>query len=89
MQNEDISIEMRTIAHGDSQDTNAMSEHPANTGKNRVTVLLTNDIFARLEEYCKEKGYKKSTLAEKLIKDHLDKEGAFLQARILEVNNDQ
>ena len=43
--------------------------HPA-----RVQVLLPDGEAERFEAYCKEKGFKKSTLIVRLIREHLDKE---------------
>jgi len=43
--------------------------------KNRkITVLLEEAEFQRFEDYCSQKGHKKSTLISKLISDYLDKE---------------
>ncbi len=48
---------------------------PANEKRNHsVSVLLTPDEFERLEAYCSERGYKKSTLIARLIRAHLDGE---------------
>ena len=42
--------------------------------KNRkITVLLEEAEFLRFEDYCSQKGHKKSTLISKLISDYLDK----------------
>ncbi len=41
----------------------------------KVTVLLSDDEFARLDAYCRERGYKKSTLLARLIRQYLDMEG--------------
>jgi hypothetical protein len=42
---------------------------------NKVTVLLSDEEFARLDAYCRERAYKKSTLISRLIKQYLDLEG--------------
>lgn len=39
-----------------------------------MSVLLTEDELDRLERYCLELGYKKSTLIARLIRDHLNAE---------------
>jgi hypothetical protein len=44
-------------------------------GTNKITVLVPEHEFRRFEEYCKAKGFKKSTLIARLIRDHLDREG--------------
>ena len=38
----------------------------------KVTVLLSDSEFARLDAYCDERGYKKSTLISRLIREYLD-----------------
>lgn len=40
--------------------------------RNKVTVLLDQDEYQRFESYCDERGYKKSTLIARLIREHLD-----------------
>ena len=40
----------------------------------RLTVLLDDDVEARFTAYCVERGFKKSTLAARLIREHLDRE---------------
>lgn len=41
----------------------------------RVHVLIPPDEARRFEAYCKAKGFKKSTLIVRLIREHLDQEG--------------
>jgi hypothetical protein len=41
----------------------------------KVTVLLSEDEYARLDAYCRERGYKKSTLLARLARQYLDLEG--------------
>lgn len=43
--------------------------------KNKISVVLSPEEFQRFESYCTEKGFKKSTLIVRLIRDHLDREG--------------
>ena len=40
----------------------------------RIQVLLQRHESERFEQYCRDNGYKKSTLIARLIKDHLDRE---------------
>lgn len=40
----------------------------------KVTVLLPDAEFFRLDKYCERRGFKKSTLIARLIRDHLDEE---------------
>ncbi len=37
-------------------------------------MLLNDEELERLERYCTQRGYKKSTLIARLIRDHLDAE---------------
>lgn len=41
----------------------------------RVQVLLQPGEAARFERFCHQRGYKKSTLIARLIREHLDREG--------------
>jgi hypothetical protein len=50
--------------------------------KRKITVLLPYDEFRRFEEYCESKGFKKSTLLARLIRDHLDQEKFMLQSNL-------
>jgi len=40
----------------------------------KITVLLPDDEFARFDAYCEERGFKKSTLICRLIRDYLEME---------------
>lgn len=48
----------------------------------KVTVLLHHQEFARLDAYCHIRGFKKSTLIARLIRDYLDREGFDLQREL-------
>ena len=52
----------------------------------QITVLLDQEEHVRFKAYCDERGFKKSTLVARLIRDHLDDEGYRLQRR-LPLNN--
>ena len=41
----------------------------------KISVLLLEGEAERFEQYCQERGYKKSTLIARLVREHLDKEG--------------
>jgi hypothetical protein len=41
----------------------------------KITVLLGDEEFDRFDSYCRERGYKKSTLISRLIRQYLDLEG--------------
>lgn len=43
--------------------------------RKKITVLLDYEEFQRFEDYCDERGFKKSTLIARLIKDHLNGQG--------------
>lgn len=40
----------------------------------RITVLLEEDVDARFTAFCQDRGFKKSTLAARLIREHLTQE---------------
>jgi hypothetical protein len=40
----------------------------------KITVLLSDEDFARFDAYCGQQGFKKSSLIARLIRDHLDRE---------------
>jgi hypothetical protein len=42
----------------------------------KVTVLLADDEFDRFDAYCEERGFKKSTLIARLVRDLLDTDPA-------------
>ena len=48
----------------------------------RLTVLLSEEESSRFDDYCRERGYKKSTLVARLIREHLDKEGFPVQQNL-------
>jgi hypothetical protein len=52
----------------------------------KLTVLLPADDFVLFEEYCKDRGHKKSTLVAKLIRDHLDRERFVSQRHLFTTN---
>ena len=41
----------------------------------KITVLMEETEFERFDSYCRERGYKKSTLIARLIRQYLDLEG--------------
>jgi hypothetical protein len=43
--------------------------------QNKVTVLLSDEEFERLDYFCRDRGFKKSTLIARLIRQYLDLEG--------------
>ena len=47
--------------------------------KAKITVILLPEDFVRFEAYCKERGFKKSTLIARLVRNHMDSEGFRLQ----------
>ena len=52
----------------------------------QITVLLDQEEHVRFKAYCHERGFKKSTLVARLIRDHLDSEG-YQFKRSLPLNN--
>lgn len=57
-------------------------DHLANPRRLKVGVLLTEEELARFERYCVQRGYKKSTLIARLIRDHLDSEQFSVQGEL-------
>lgn len=49
------------------------------TNTTKLSVLLTQEEASRFESYCEERGYKKSTLIARLIREHLDRERFTIQ----------
>jgi hypothetical protein len=50
----------------------------------KISVLLEADEAERFDAYCKQKGFKKSSLAARLIRDHLDREQFQCQKSLFE-----
>jgi hypothetical protein len=50
--------------------------------RNKITVLLSTDEFYRFETYCAKRGFKKSTLIARLIREHLDDQGFSMQRNL-------
>ena len=48
----------------------------------KVTVLLDSEEFERFQNYCEGRGFKKSTLIARLIREHLDTENFAMQAEL-------
>jgi hypothetical protein len=48
----------------------------------KISVLLTEEEFAVFEQYCNERGHKKSTLIAKLIRDRLAEERMVIQRQL-------
>ena len=49
------------------------------TTQKKITVLLDPDEFSRFDRFCRERGFKKSTLLVRLIREFLDQEGAVVE----------
>lgn len=64
-------------AHGQDKLLSGKRNQMVDTVK--VTVLLSEDEFARLDSYCKSRGYKKSGLIARLVREHMDREGFQVQ----------
>jgi hypothetical protein len=45
-----------------------------------INVILTTDEFRRFQRFCRDGGYKKSTLIARLIRDHLDGQKFMMQS---------
>lgn len=55
--------------------------------KKQVTVLLDPRDDERFAAYCVERGFKKSTLIVRLIREHLDQEGFAVQPNLFDDRN--
>ncbi len=49
----------------------------------RITVLLEEDVDAQFTAFCQDKGFKKSTLAARLIREHLAQENTSFESAAL------
>jgi hypothetical protein len=47
----------------------------------KITVLLDEEEFARFDSYCRDRGFKKSTLIARLIRQFMDLEGYGMQGQ--------
>lgn len=63
-----------------------MKTRRAQLRTSKITVLLPHDEFSRFDAYCAERGFKKSTLIARLIRDHLDREGFAVQQELLKLD---
>lgn len=64
-----------------------MSAATARTAKPpKVSVLLTPDEAERFEAYCRSRGFKKSTLIARLIREYLDSERFQVQRTLFDAN---
>ena len=54
----------------------------------KISVLLDLEEFERFDAYCEQRGFKKSTLIARLIRDHID-ESVFDVQRKLPTNQDK
>ena len=57
------------------------------TNTTKLSVLLTQEEASRFESYCEERGYKKSTLIARLIREHLDRERFTVQIDMFDSAN--
>ena len=50
----------------------------------KTSVLLPPEEAARFDAYCRERGYKKSTLIARLIREYLNREGFSVQRTLFD-----
>ena len=55
----------------------------------RITVLMSEDDGQMFESYCKHHGYKKSTLINRLIREHMENTGFTVQRELFSREGDQ
>lgn len=53
-------------------------------GQVRVQVLMPRDEADRFTDYCREKGFKKSSLIVRLVREHMDRESYRQQRDLFE-----
>lgn len=51
----------------------------------RIQVLISSDEAERFDSYCRERGFKKSTLIARLVREHLDSEQYWPQKPLFDV----
>ena len=66
---------------------NAQRSRPAKMPK--ISVLLAEEEAERFEAYCRERGFKKSTLIARLIREHLDRERYQVQRELFRGRNEE
>jgi len=54
----------------------------------RIQVLMPRDEADRFEGYCRERGFKKSTLIVRLVRDHLEQEKFKPQHELFEASGE-
>jgi len=59
-----------------------MADSDAAAKRQKISVLLAPEEAERFEAYCTERGFKKSTLIARLIREHLDRERFGMQGRL-------
>ena len=52
------------------------------SNRSRIQVLLSTPLAEQFDQYCREYGFKKSTLAARLIREHLEREGYSTQPQL-------
>ena len=52
------------------------------TSQPKISVLLSPEEGLRFDAYCRERGYKKSTLIARLIREHLEQENFAVQTEM-------
>jgi len=48
----------------------------------KVTLLLAEPAFERFDSYCSSRGFKKSPLVARLVREHLDRESFYVQGEL-------
>ncbi len=76
---------VRKIAHSVARRSTLVRGSKPMAGESRkISVILDRDEAERFDAYCKEKGFKKSSLAARLIREHLDREGYRAQGNLFQ-----
>jgi metal-responsive CopG/Arc/MetJ family transcriptional regulator len=54
----------------------------------RIQVLIATDEAERFDSYCRERGFKKSTLIARLVREYLDSEQYWPQKRLFDAQQE-
>ena len=55
----------------------------------RVTVLMSENEGKIFEAYCRKHGFKKSTLINRLVREHIENDGFTMQQELFESEDDR
>ncbi|MGH7088450.1 MAG: hypothetical protein ACREFQ_06075 [Stellaceae bacterium] len=81
---------LKSVDYCDRSDANDwMPGSEAAAKRQKISVLLGPEEADRFEAYCTERGFKKSTLIARLIREHLDRERFGMQGRLFDYRGEE